>query len=116
LATPSGSASSSASASPPEPAPSASPIARAPAAAGRAVTDPAARQCSYPARIGYAIGLAFPIINLNSSAGAQCDVPASGAAAGVVVFGWAVRAAAATLLVLYTLGLTGVTRSPPGTG
>jgi len=85
-------------------------------AAGRAGTDPAARQCSYPARIGYAIGLAFPIINLNSSAGAQCDVPASGAAAGVVVFGWAVRAAAATLLVLYILGLTGVTRSPPGAG
>ena len=90
--------------------------ARAPAAAGRAVTASAARPCSDPARIGYAIGLAFPIINLNSSAGAQCDVPASGAAPGVVVFGWAVRAAAAALLALYTLGLTGVTRSPPGTG
>ena len=36
--------------------------------------------------------------------------------AGVVVFGWAVRAAAASLLALYTLGLTGVTRSPPGAG
>jgi hypothetical protein len=80
------------------------------------VTAPAARQCSDPARIGYAIGLAFPIINLNSSAAGQCDVPAVGAAAGVVVFGWAVRAAAASLLALYTLGLTGVTRSPPGAG
>ena len=97
-------------------APPASPIARAPAAAGRAATTPAARPCSDPARIGYAIGLAFPIINLNSSVGAQCDVPASGAATGVVVFGWAVRAAAAALLALYTLGLTGVTRSPPGAG
>jgi hypothetical protein len=73
-------------------------------------------RCTCPARIGYAIGLAFPLINLNSSPAAQCDVPASGAAAGVVVFGWVVRAAAATLLVLYTLGLTGVTRSPPGAG
>jgi hypothetical protein len=54
------------------------------------------------------------VINLNSSSAAQCDVPASGAAPGVVVFGWVVRALAATLLVLYTLGLTGVTRSPPG--
>ena len=112
----SASPSASAPATPSASAPSASPIARAPAAAGRAVTTPAARPCSDPARIGYAIGLAFPIINLNSSAGAQCDVPASGAAAGVVVFGWAVRAAAAALLALYTLGLTGVTRSPPGAG
>ena len=110
------SASPPASASPSAPAPSVSPIARTPAAAGRAVTAPAARPCSDPARIGYAIGLAFPLINLNSSAGAQCDVPASGAAAGVVVSGWAVRAAAAALLALYTLGLTGVTRSPPGAG
>ena len=120
-ATPAASASASgpaasASPSPPAPAPSASPTARAPAAARRAVTTPAAGQCSDPARIGYAIGLAFPLINLNSSAAAQCDVPASGGAAGVVVFGWAVRAAAASLLALYTLGLTGVTRSPPGTG
>jgi hypothetical protein len=66
--------------------------------------------------VGYAIELAFPLINLNSSSAAQCDVPASGAAAGVVVFGWVVRAAAAALLALYTLGLTGVTRSPPGSG
>ena len=35
---------------------------------------------------------------------------------GVVAFGWAVRAAAAILLALYTLGLTGITRSPPGAG
>jgi hypothetical protein len=105
-----------ASASPPAQAPSGSPTARVPATAGRAVTAPAARQCSDPARIGYAIGLAFPLVNLNSSAAAQCDVPASGAAAGVLVFGWTVRAAAASLLALYTLGLTGVTRSPPGTG
>ncbi len=84
--------------------------------ARRAATAAATRQCSDPARIGYAIELAFPVINLNSSLAAQCDVPASGAAAGVVVFGWAVRAAAATLLALYTLGLTGVTRSPPGAG
>ena len=76
----------------------------------------ASRECSDPARIGYAIGLAIPIINLNSSAAGQCDVPATGGAAGVVVLGWTVRAAAATLLALYTLGLTGVTRSPPGAG
>ena len=84
-----------------------------PAAASAAA---ASRECSDPARIGYAIDLAFPIINLNSSAAGQCDVPATGGAAGVVVLGWAVRAAAATLLALYTLGLTGVTRSPPGAG
>ena len=74
------------------------------------------RECSDPARIGYAIGLAFPLINLNSGQAGQCDVPAAGGAAGVVVLGWAVRAAAATLLALYTLGLTGVTRRPPGSG
>jgi hypothetical protein len=105
-----------ASASPSASAPSASATTRAPAAAGRAGTAAAARQCSDPARIGYAIELAFPIINLNSSSAAQCDVPATGAAPWVVVFGWAVRAVAATLLALYTLGLTGVTRSPPGAG
>ncbi|HEX3389019.1 MAG TPA: hypothetical protein VHT94_08275 [Streptosporangiaceae bacterium] len=98
------------------PAPSVPATARAPAVAGRAGTAVATGECSNPARIGYAIGLAFPIINLNSSSAAQCDVPATGAAPGVVVFGWAVRAAAATLLALYTLGLTGVTRSPPGAG
>jgi hypothetical protein len=76
----------------------------------------AAGRCSDPARIGYAIELAFPIINLNSSSAAQCDVPATGAAPGVVAFGWAVRAAAAILLALYALGLTGITRSPPGAG
>jgi len=107
---------SAATASPSAPAPSASPTARAPAGPGRAATVPSTRPCSDPARVGYAIGLAFPLINLNSSAGGQCDVPATGAAAGVVVFGWAVRAAAASLLALYTLGLTGVTRSPPGAG
>ena len=84
-------------------------------AAGHAAAT-VTRQCSDPARVGYAIELAFPLINLNSSSAAQCDVPASGAAAGVVVFGWVVRAAAAALLALYTLGLTGVTRSPPGSG
>ncbi|MGI8448842.1 MAG: hypothetical protein ACR2MP_17030, partial [Streptosporangiaceae bacterium] len=102
-ATPSAAAPASASASPSVPAP-----------ARRAASAPAARQCSDPARIGYAIELAFPVINLNSSSAAQCDVPASGAAPGVVVFGWVVRALAATLLALYTLGLTGITRSPPG--
>ncbi len=117
-ATPAASASPSAtpaaSASPSAPAPSASPI--APAPAGRAVSAPAASRCSDPARIGYALGLAFPVISLNNRAGAQCDLPASGAAAGVVIFGWVVRAAAVSLLALYILGLTGVTRSPPGTG
>jgi hypothetical protein len=111
---PSASAPSAATASPSAAAPS--PAARAPAGPARAATAAAGRQCSDPARVGYAIGLAFPLINLNSSAGGQCDVPATGAAAGVVVFGWAVRAAAASLLALYTLGLTGVTRSPPGAG
>ena len=106
-ASPSGSPSASAPASPGAPA-AARPAAASPAAA--------ARECSVPARIGYAIELAFPIINLNSSTAGQCDVPATGGAAGVVVLGWAVRAAAATLLALYTLGLTGVTRSPPGAG
>ena len=115
---------SAASATPTAPAssPPASPAASAsapagagaPARASRAASVPATRQCSDPARIGYAIELAFPVINLNSSSAGQCDVPASGAAPGVVVFGWVVRALAATLLVLYTLGLTGVTRSPPG--
>ena len=114
---------SAASATPTAPASApASPAASAPAPAGagvpvpasRAASVPATRQCSDPARIGYAIELAFPVINLNSSSAGQCDVPASGAAPGVVVFGWVVRALAATLLVLYTLGLTGVTRSPPG--
>jgi hypothetical protein len=102
--------------------PSASSAASVPASATAATRRAAgsaagaSRECSDPARIGYAIDLAFPIINLNSSAAGQCDVPATGGAAGVVVLGWAVRAAAATLLALYTLGLTGVTRSPPGAG
>ena len=101
---------------PARPSGAASPAAsrRAGPAARRAASVPATRQCSDPARIGYAIELAFPVINLNSSSAGQCDVPASGAAPGVVVFGWAVRALAATLLALYALGLTGVTRSPPG--
>ncbi|MCW2907634.1 MAG: hypothetical protein JWL68_2423 [Actinomycetia bacterium] len=112
-ATPSAPVTPSASASP-----SASPAApppRSPATATRSAAA-AARECSNPARIGYAIELAFPVINLNSSSAAQCDVPATGAAAGVVVFGWLVRAAAAALLALYTLGLAGITRSPPGGG
>ena len=111
-------ASPSASASP-SPSPAARASVSAPARAVAAARDaPAAgpRSCSDPARIGYAIELAFPIINLNSSSAGQCAVPASGGAAGVVVFGWAVRAAAAILLALYTLGLTGVTRSPPSAG
>jgi hypothetical protein len=70
--------------------------------------------CTVPGRIGYAIELAFPIINLNSSSEEQCDVPAENAEWGVVAFGWIVRALAATLFVLYGLGLSGVTRSPPG--
>jgi hypothetical protein len=70
--------------------------------------------CTFPGRIGYAIELAFPIINLNSSSEEQCDVPAKDAEWGVVAFGWIVRAIAATLFVLYGLGLSGVTRSPPG--
>ena len=70
--------------------------------------------CTFPGRIGYAIELAFPIINLNSSSEEQCDVPAKDAEWGVVAFGWIVRALAATLFVLYGLGLSGVTRSPPG--
>jgi len=56
------------------------------------------------------------VINLNSSSAGQCGVPASGAAPGVVVFGWVARALAVTLLALYALGLTGVTRRPPGGG
>ena len=117
-ATPSPSPTASASASPsssPAASASASATTRAAATARRAATA-GARPCSDPARIGYAIELAFPIINLNSSSAGQCDVPASGGATGVVVFGWAVRAAAAILLALYTLGLTGVTRSPPSAG
>ena len=112
-ATPSAPASPPASPSAPVPATPGAPATATPAAASPAA---AARECSVPARIGYAIELAFPIINLNSSTAGQCDVPATGGAAGVVVLGWAVRAAAATLLALYTLGLTGVTRSPPGAG
>ena len=69
-------------------------------------------QCTVTGRISYAIDLAFPIINLNSSSEQQCDVKAPGSP-GVVLFGWIVRALAATLFVLYGLGITGVTRSPP---
>ena len=114
-ATASGPASPPASPAAPAPA-SASPgaTAPAPAPARRGVSVLASRQCSDPARIGYAIELAFPVINLNSSSAGQCGVPASGAAPGVVVFGWVARALAATLLALYALGLTGVTRRPPG--
>ncbi len=102
----------------PAASPPASPSAPAAASPGPAARPASAitRECSDPARIGYAIGLAFPVINLNSGQADQCDVPAAGGAAGVVVFGWAVRAAAAALLALYTLGLTGVTRRPPGSG
>ena len=74
----------------------------------------AAPECSVAGRAGYALTLAFPVINLTSGSAGQCDVPASGADPGVLVFGWVVRALAATLFVLYGLGLSGLTRSPPG--
>ena len=74
---------------------------------------PRGRSAAWP-RAGYALTLAFPVVSLTSGSAGQCDVPASGAAPGVLVFGWVVRALAATLFVLYGLGLTGLTRSPPG--
>ncbi len=96
-----------------QPVATAIPAAGAPAStvAARSVAAP---ECSVASRAGYALTLAFPVINLTSGSAGQCDVPASGADPGVLVFGWVVRALAATLLVLYGLGLSGLTRSPPG--
>jgi hypothetical protein len=93
-------------------------IARAPAAtsgqaaaATAAAAAPALTQCSMTGRIGYAIELSFPVINLNSASGEQCDVPATGARWWVVAFGWLIRTLAAVLLVLYSTGITGLARS-----
>jgi hypothetical protein len=74
---------------------------------------PAVRKCSVTGDIGYAIQVSFPIININSASGAQCDVPANGANLGMIVFGWVVRVLAALLAGVYVLGISGLSRSSP---
>ncbi len=41
-------------------------------------------------------------------------MPAGSAGAGVLAFGWLVRALAVTLVAVYLAGLTGLTRRRPG--
>jgi hypothetical protein len=74
---------------------------------------PVVRKCSVTGDIGYAIQVAFPLININSASGAQCDVPANGAKLGMIVFGWVVRLLAALLAGVYVLGISGLNRSSP---
>ena len=92
----------------------AAPAAGTAASAAASRSPSAAPSASGPAVAPTPSAAASP--SASPSAPVQCDGPATGGEAGVVVLGWAVRAAAATLLALYTLGLTGVTRSPPGAG
>lgn len=62
------------------------------------------------ARIGYAVNLVLPFLGPAGS----CAAPATSAGAGVLAFGWLVRALAVTLLVVYVAGLTGLARRRPG--
>lgn len=78
-----------------------------------AASAPVARECSVTGDIGYAIEVAFPVININSASGAQCDVPANGAKLGMIVFGWVIRVLAALLAAVYVLGISGLNRSSP---
>ena len=87
-------------------------IQRTPAAAGAAAVARTA-ECPVPGRIGYAVGLAVPFVNASHTPAGQCDVPAHAANGWVLAFGWLVRAAAIALLVVYGLGLSGVTRRLP---
>lgn len=67
--------------------------------------------CTFPGDFNYAIGLAFPIITLNTSDTA-CQ-PSPTAPDSVIIFGWVVRIFAATLASFYVAGLAGITRNPP---
>jgi hypothetical protein len=71
-----------------------------------------AAECTIPGDIGYAIGIAFPVINLNGSSEEQCSVPATGAW-WVTAFGWVVRVLAALLAGVYVLGISGLNRGSP---
>ena len=85
--------------------------ATAPAPAPAAATYTQARSCPVTGDLGYAIAVAFPVIDI--SAEQQCDVPAQNARWGVVVFGWVVRIMAALLAGVYVLGISGLNRSTP---
>jgi hypothetical protein len=61
-------------------------------------------------RVGYAVDLVLPFTGPAGS----CAAPATAAPAGVLAFGWLVRALAVTLLAVYLAGLTGLTRRRPG--
>ncbi len=81
-----------------------------PTTAAQPVKPATPERCPVTARVGYALELSFPLINLNSAAsGEQCT--AATGAEGWVIGGWFVRAAAAVLAALYAAGLTGITRT-----
>jgi hypothetical protein len=61
-------------------------------------------------RVGYAVDLVLPFTGPAGS----CAVPAASAEAGVLAFGWLVRALAVVLLAVYLAGLAGLTRRRPG--
>jgi hypothetical protein len=63
-------------------------------------------------RAGYALRLVLPVIGPAGS----CAGPTGFAATGLLVFGWLVRMLASTLLVIYALAVTGLTRRRPGPG
>ena len=69
-------------------------------------------KCSRLEDIGYAINVAFPIINLSGSSETQCDVRSSGSE-WVIAIGWVIRGLAATLAAVYALGISGLNRSSP---
>ncbi len=61
-------------------------------------------------RIGYAVNLVLPFLGPAGS----CAAPATSGGAGLLAFGWLVRALAVTLVAVYLAGLTGLTRRRPG--
>lgn len=63
-------------------------------------------------RVGYAVNLVLPFLGPTGT----CAGTTAAAGAGLLAFGWLVRALAVTLLVVYLAGLTGLARRRPGPG
>jgi len=61
-------------------------------------------------RAGYALNVVLPFLGPAGS----CAGTAASAGAGLLAFGWLVRALAIALLVVYLTGLTGLARRRPG--
>jgi hypothetical protein len=60
--------------------------------------------------VGYAVGLVLPFTGPGAGPAGSCAVPVASAAPGVLAFGWLVRVLAISLLVVYAVSLSGLTR------